>query len=229
MLIGASREHEEPPDNLSRRVLPTSRSRSADIPPGGRVGSTRLQYVDHAALDHVAGLGGVCGHMRGCGMRLESLGAFPLLDDDKRVGAEFGLEIPDALRIDRWPVFDTAFLGMHRRHIGVELLQDRFAHAGFGGDDGDDMDHIGFLLRQCVRKCCGGGWSAMGGSLSPSHQSCPPPPMPRFSGHRASRARKSSNIAASLAQSNIRAYSARPSGHRALWTASGNARYRRPG
>src|SRR6516165_5459904 len=75
MLIGASREHEEPPDNLSRRVLPTSRSRSADIPPGGRVGSTRLQYVDHAALDHIAGLGGICGHVRGSGMRLESLGA----------------------------------------------------------------------------------------------------------------------------------------------------------
>src|SRR5215813_7941572 len=25
--------------------------------------------------------------------------------------------------------------------LGAELLEDRFAHTGFGGDDGDDVDH----------------------------------------------------------------------------------------
>ena len=65
------------------------------------------------------------------------------------VGAEFRLKAADALGIDRGAVFDAAFLGVDRRHVGVKFLQDRVAHAGFGGDDGDNVDHV--LSPQAMR------------------------------------------------------------------------------
>jgi hypothetical protein len=35
----------------------------------------------------------------------------------------------------------TIGFGVHRRHVGAELREDGFAHAGLGGDDGEDVDH----------------------------------------------------------------------------------------
>src|SRR6185312_6706157 len=74
-------------------------------------------------------------------MRLERGRIGPLLDDDKSVGPELGLDRTHALGIDGGPVFDAALLGMHGRHVGAEFLEDRVALAGLGGDDGDDVDH----------------------------------------------------------------------------------------
>src|SRR5689334_15097602 len=71
-------------------------------------------------------------------MRLQRLGALPLLDYQERVLAIFRWR---AFGVDRRSVLDAAGLGMHRRHVCPELLQDRFPHARLGGDDGDDMDH----------------------------------------------------------------------------------------
>src|ERR1700760_2871802 len=76
-------------------------------------------------------------------MRLQVIEAFPLLDDDERVAAVWGLERADALGIDRGAILDAAGLGMDRGHVGMEGFQDLAALAGFGGDDGDDVDHEG--------------------------------------------------------------------------------------
>ena len=108
--------------------------------------SPRLQHVDDAACDPVAGFGGVSRHVRRGGVRPQRLGALPFLDHDESVGPELGLKASDPLGIDRRAIFDAALLGMHRGHIGAEFLEDRFAHAGLGGDDGDDVDHV-FPLR----------------------------------------------------------------------------------
>ena len=51
------------------------------------------------------------------------------------------MKAADPLGVDRGSVFDAALLGMHRGDVGVEFLQDRLPHTGFGGDDRDDMDH----------------------------------------------------------------------------------------
>src|SRR6516162_10540882 len=104
--------------------------------------SSGLQHVDDAAGDHVAGLGGVGGHVRRGRVRPQRLGALPFLDHDKGVGSEFGLKAADPLGVDRGPVFDAALLGVHRRYVGGEFLEDRLPHAGFGGYDRDDMDHV---------------------------------------------------------------------------------------
>ena len=74
-------------------------------------------------------------------MRAEVIQAFPLLDDQEGVLAEPGLERADAFGIDGRAIFDAAGFGVDRGHVGAEGFQDRFALAGLGGDDGDDMDH----------------------------------------------------------------------------------------
>src|SRR5215470_5937730 len=188
--------------------------------------SAGLEDVNDAAGDHVAGLGGVSGHMWGRSVRLQRFGALPFLDHDESIRAKFRLEITNALGIDRRPVFDTAFLTVNRRHVGVEFLQDRLTHAGFGGDDRNDMNHV-FPLKRCVRKRCGVGSSIAGGFWSPSRHRLPPLPTQHFSARQASLARKSSSIAASPVRSNAPAYSAPQSGHQVLCTASENARYRK--
>src|SRR5712671_7021499 len=84
--------------------------------------SRRREHVDNAARDHVPGLGGVGGHVRGGGVCLQRIRALPFLDHDKSVGAELGLEAADALGVDRRAIFDAALLGMNRRYVGVEFL-----------------------------------------------------------------------------------------------------------
>jgi hypothetical protein len=49
------------------------------------------------------------------------------------------------LGIDRGAILDAAPLREHVGNVGVEILQDRLALAGLGGDDGDDVDHSGLL------------------------------------------------------------------------------------
>src|SRR5262249_26242285 len=63
----------------------------------------------------------------------------PLFDHDESVGTEFGERAP--VSIDGSAVLDAALLGMHGRHIGLEVLQHLFALSGLGSDDGDDVDH----------------------------------------------------------------------------------------
>ena len=72
-------------------------------------------------------------------MGLEMVHALPLFDDDESIGAELGERA--AVGVDRGAVLDAAFLGVHRRHVGLEILEDLVALAGLGGDDGDDVDH----------------------------------------------------------------------------------------
>ena len=109
--------------------------------------------MDHAARDQVLDLGGVGGHVRRGGVRLQRVQRLPLLDDDERVGAELRLERCPALGIDRGAVLDAALLGVHGGHVGAEGCQDGVALAGLGGDDGDDVDHdrLGLLLAFRIR------------------------------------------------------------------------------
>src|SRR5437764_432133 len=89
-------------------------------------------------------------------MRLESLDTLPLLHHDVGIGSELGLDAAHAFGIDRGAVLDAALLRMDRRHVGVEDLQDCVAHAGLGGDDGEDVDHAGRsleLLRSGEARC----------------------------------------------------------------------------
>src|SRR5262245_5438111 len=77
----------------------------------------------------------------------EVVHGLPLLDDDEGVRPELGERA--AIGVDRGAVLDAALLGMHRRHIGLEVPEDLVPLAGLGGDDGDDVDH-GFLLLNSV-------------------------------------------------------------------------------
>src|SRR4051794_5271331 len=118
-------------------------------PPGANraaPASGRRQHVDHPARNQVLGLRAIRLHVRRNGMGVEVVGALPLLQHHERVGAEPGLEASHTLGIHRRAVFDAAGLGMHRRHIGAERLQDFLALAGLGGDDGDDVDHFSLLI-----------------------------------------------------------------------------------
>ena len=58
----------------------------------------------------------------------------------KGVGAVFRLKRGPP-RVDRGAVLDAALFGLDGGDVGAEFLQDRVAHAGLGGDDGDDVDH----------------------------------------------------------------------------------------
>src|SRR5262249_31540489 len=79
--------------------------------------------------------------MRRGGVRLQRVRALPFLDHDKGVGAELGLKAADAVGVDSGAVFDAAVLGVDRRHVGMKFREDRVAHSGLGGNDGNDMDH----------------------------------------------------------------------------------------
>ncbi len=66
--------------------------------------------------------------------------------------------------------FDTAGLGVHRRHVGVECFQHLRTHSRLRRDDGKDVDHLGLLLFNpaCGAQAClhchaaatGGGFAA---------------------------------------------------------------------
>src|SRR5215472_15408887 len=121
--------------------------------------------MDDTARDHVAGLGGIGGHVRRGGMRPQRLGALPLLDHDKGVGSKLGLKAADTLGVDRGPVFDATLLGVNRGYVGTKLLEDRLAHAGFGGDDCDDMDHVSLSLGDALKDAVVAGgqlWANLG-------------------------------------------------------------------
>src|SRR5260221_13414322 len=77
-------------------------------------------------------------------MSLEVVHAVPLLDADEGIGPELGERA--AVGVDRGAVLDAAFLGVHRRHVGLEILEYLVALAGLGGDDGDDVDHDVLLV-----------------------------------------------------------------------------------
>jgi hypothetical protein len=85
------------------------------------------------------------------GVRLQRIDAFPLLDDDERVRTELGLKAAHTLGVDGRAVLDASLLGMHRRHVGAEFLQDGVALAWLGGDDGEYMNH-----RACSCLCNSG-------------------------------------------------------------------------
>src|SRR5437868_5781545 len=104
--------------------------------------------VDLAIGEEVARLAGISLHMRRGGMRLQMIEALPLLDDDKGIGAVFGAR--PAFGIDRGTVFDAARLGVDGRHVGAEMAQHFVAFAGFGSDDGDNMNHGDMAL--CFRQ-----------------------------------------------------------------------------
>src|SRR5262249_10045231 len=119
-------------------------------PPVTPLPSPRLQHVDDPAGNHVAGLGGVGGHVRRGRVGPQRLGALPFLDHDKGVWPELRLKTADTFGVDRRTILNAALLGVDSRHIGAEFLKDRLAHASFGGDDGDNVDHL-YSFAQAMR------------------------------------------------------------------------------
>src|ERR1700732_5344381 len=65
----------------------------------------------------------------------------PATEDRGDLGTARGLKAAHAVGVDRRAVLDAAVLGVDCRHVGAELLQDRFALAGLGGDDGEYVNH----------------------------------------------------------------------------------------
>ena len=106
--------------------------------------------MDHAVGEQVLGLGRVGRHVRRGRVRLERIDALPLLDDDEAVGTELGLDLEVARRVDRGAVLDAALFGAHGGNVGAEGFENGLALAGFGGDDGDDVDHESSLLGRGV-------------------------------------------------------------------------------
>src|SRR5436309_15939711 len=79
----------------------------------GGFSSGRRQNVDHAARDHVLGLGAVGCHVRRGGVGLERVHAVPLLDGEEGVRSPSGLDRQRVVGIDRGAVLDAALLGAH--------------------------------------------------------------------------------------------------------------------
>jgi hypothetical protein len=73
---------------------------------------------------------------------LERRGAFPLLDDDKCIGAKGRLA---AGPVDGGPILDAACLGMHGWDDRLEGVKDRATLTRFGGYESENMDHVCFL------------------------------------------------------------------------------------
>ena len=95
--------------------------------------------MDRAVGDEVLVLGAVGLHVLRGAMGLEIVHGLPLFDDHESVRAELGERA--AIGVDRGAVLDAALLGMHGRHVGLEVLEDLVALAGLGGDYGDDVNH----------------------------------------------------------------------------------------
>ena len=93
--------------------------------------------------------GGVDGHVRGGGVGAEGFEGRPFLDDDEGVRAELGLDPAGVGGVDDRAVFDAAFFGVDGGHVGAEGGEDGVAVAGLGGDEGEDVDHTGFLDWRC--------------------------------------------------------------------------------
>ena len=103
--------------------------------------------------DHVLGLGGVGGHVRGGGVGFQCVGTLPLFDNYKRVGTELSLDSAHVGRVNRRTVLDAAPLRMDRWHVRAEFAQNGFTHSRFGSDDRYDMNYelvlpVGGLARQ---------------------------------------------------------------------------------
>src|SRR5262249_55998241 len=99
------------------------------------------KVVYWGARDQGRGVRRVGGHMRRGGVGLERLRVAPLFDEDEGVGAEFRLEAADAVGIDGDTVLDAAVFRAHGRNVGPDGTEYGVAHAGLGGDDGEDVDH----------------------------------------------------------------------------------------
>src|SRR4051794_30012428 len=109
-------------------------------------------------------------------MRLQRLDALPFLDHDECVRPAFRLKAAEPLRVHRRAVLDAALLGMNGRHVGPELIEDRFAQAGLCGDEGEDVDH---LWRSGSVKLASGG-SLCSAKLRSMRRGCLPGEAPPF-------------------------------------------------
>jgi hypothetical protein len=91
-------------------------------------------------LDHIGCPGGIGFHMLRRGMSVQCFHARLFLDNDGSVWPKLGLK---GLKVG------TSITGTYSmqpssadsRHIGSELLEHCIAHAGFGGDKGEDVQH----------------------------------------------------------------------------------------
>ena len=97
--------------------------------------------MDQPARNHVLGLRRISRHVRRRRMRLQRVHARPFLEHQKGIRAVLRLKLGAVLKIDGGPLLDAALFPFDRGDIGAERLQDGRAHAGLGGDDGDDVDH----------------------------------------------------------------------------------------
>ena len=108
-----------------------------------------------------------------------------------KVSGPNGVWKPHALGVDRGAVLDAALLGVDRRHVRAELVQDGVAHAGLGGDHGDDVDHVGRS-------------SAVGGAGRSRRSGPPRPVIGAEEGRLAATSRQSSTRAPATRASTIR-------------------------
>jgi hypothetical protein len=97
--------------------------------------------MNGAVRDELFGFGGIGGHMRRSGVRLERVHTRPFFDHHKRVRAILRLKWRWVRAINSGTVFNATDFCAHSRHIGVEGLEHLSALTGFRGDNSKNMDH----------------------------------------------------------------------------------------
>ena len=108
-----------------------------------RGGLHRRQNVYRTACQQILGFRAVGRHVRRGSVCFQGVEVGPFFDDQESVGPVFFLKAGAILEIDRGAVLDAAVLGFDGGDVGAKCLQDGVPHAGFGGDNGDDVNHGG--------------------------------------------------------------------------------------
>ena len=98
------------------------------------------QNVDYPISDQILGSSAIRFHVRRNSMRPQSRKAGPFFNDDQSVRAIGRLSGTSVWRVDGGLVAKAPILGQNGGDIGLKFFEQLTPKAGFGGDDGDNMD-----------------------------------------------------------------------------------------